>query len=527
MSNSHQTQSWAIAELSKFLPLPEDELKQVYAYAASLSSASEVAQHFQGLLDDSPGTLTFISDLNSRLFPSYSSSTSKSNPPLPPSSSSSSAPTKPRGNRKKKAPLNTYANAPRRANDGHTHLAPGGVYMKKDMEDEYFTGRRSDAPSSSSPRKPSPSGPPPKLSPAGGILTSQLPNIRTKTVKANTSSPAQSEPPSEHSSVTSSGPKKIHITGGSSMRGATHDLAFLDSALRSLEESTNPTLTHRRCDCQGLKHEPFAAAPNCLNCGKIICMVNGPGPCSFCGSPLLSGSETQALIKALRQERGHEKMAMDAAAHQKATIHRDRLLGFQRDNTQRTRIIDQAADWDAGDSGGDMWMTPQEKALQLKRQQKALEKILWSGKQDYEKRRIVVSIDIKGKKVVREMQAIPAPGEEDEGMDSEEEKLAVAAAQSRAEREKQSQGASSGSGTGKYAKNPLLKGLIRPVYDAKGKGAATLDDGIGAVGGYANRDLRWRRVQDSLEDNEEVILDGPRKGGGEGKLRGDVGGPCG
>lgn len=383
---------------------------------------------------------------------------------------------------------------------------PGGVgvYMKKDVEDEYYAGAggKSGGDSSASSRRPSPA-PPSTPRKTTGTLTSDLPNVRTKQAKPSTSNQAS----------------KVVVSGGQSMRGAGHDITSLESALRSLEASTNPTLTVRRCDCQGLQHEPFAAAPNCMSCGYIICMLNGPSPCNFCGTLPLSSSDTQAMIRVLRDERGKEKMALDATAHQKATQHRDKLLSYQRDNTQRTKIIDQAGDWDVGDAGSGMWMSPTERALQLKKQQKAMEKVQWANKQDYEKRRVVVSIDLQGRRIVRQMQDIPAPGEDDEEMDAEEAALVKAVEEER--QKKAATGSASGNGGGTFARNPLLKGLVRPVYNSgKGKGK------VPEVPDDLNRDkTKWRRVQDSLEDNEELLLDGPRRIVSEAAM--DTDGPCG
>lgn len=36
---------------------------------------------------------------------------------------------------------------------------------------------------------------------------------------------------------------------------------------------------HARCECQASKH---ALVRNCLECGRIICAQEGPGPCLFC-----------------------------------------------------------------------------------------------------------------------------------------------------------------------------------------------------------------------------------------------------
>ena len=378
------------------------------------------------------------------------------------------------------------------------------------IDDEYFTGgsrKASPAPQSFTPPKTS-TPPPSSSSKASGTLTSDLINVKTKAPKAA---------------------HKLHITGGTSMRGPTSELTDFESALRSLEISTNPTLSTsdkpRVCNCQGIKHELLAAAPNCLHCGKIICIYEGLQPCSFCHRPLLSGSEVHAMIQSLRAERGREKMAMDAHANRKTEVgatprpfatpkpepemvedeglkkaqeHRDRLLGFQAQNAQRTKIIDQAADFDTGHRGTNMWASPEERALQLKKQQKALRNVEWSNKQDYEKRRVVVAIDLKGRKVVKEMQAIAGPDEGEEEEEPEEEFYDDSLS-------KGGQGMAATKVAGrdrKYARNPLLRGLMKPVYvpDASAPRREKKDNG-------------WRRVQDSLEDNERVILDGGAMGG--------------
>jgi hypothetical protein len=235
------------------------------------------------------------------------------------------------------------------------------------------------------------------------------------------------------------------------MRGASAELTDLESALRALEVSTDPTLNSAssKCDCAGTKHEVFAAAPNCLCCGKIICIKEGLAPCSFCGTRLIPADELQSMVRELRDERGREKMAADRLRHKrpevarapkpfhssntstpgtsddegfkKATEHRDRLLGFQATSTQRTKIIDQAADFETPMSaaGGNIWATPQERALQLKKQQKVMRQMEWDAKEAYEKRRVVVAIDLKGRKVIKEMRNIEPP-QGDDSADEEE-----------------------------------------------------------------------------------------------------------
>jgi len=319
------------------------------------------------------------------------------------------------------------------------------------------------------------------------------------------------------------------------MRGATAELAEIESALQALEVSTNPTLNNRNrklCPCQGLTHSVLQAAPNCLACGKIICLKEGLGPCTFCGAPLLSPGEVQDMIRSLREDAGREKMAINASQNKRAEVsktprpfsmapeagsaideslrnaqeHRDRLLEFQATSAQRTRIIDQAADFDTPLAAGGLnqWASPAERALQLKRQQKQMRLVQWNAKEAYEKQRVVVAIDLSGKKVVRKVQDIAPPSDSEE---EEEDEVEYDHSIARGGKGKEK----AGSG-GMYARNPLLKGLIKPVYEAKAGSRKEMHDAL------AGRSTGWRRVQDDLTDNERVILDGGVRG-----IEGDMG----
>src|SRR4051812_26047882 len=68
------------------------------------------------------------------------------------------------------------------------------------------------------------------------------------------------------------------------------------------------------------RHALLAAAPNCLNCGKIICVKEGLAPCTFCRNPLLSHDEILSMIRFLKDERGKEKMAANNSANKRAEV---------------------------------------------------------------------------------------------------------------------------------------------------------------------------------------------------------------
>ncbi|OIW32763.1 zf-C2HC5-domain-containing protein [Coniochaeta ligniaria NRRL 30616] len=538
------------SQLSRLLPLPDSELQQVLEYASTLSK-DEAAEHFTNLLGDSPQVIEFISSFNSRRADpkskasaqaqgtgsGYASASSRT----PQGSDIEGVPKSQRG-KKKKAPLHTPAPRPV-ASLGPT---PGMAYSKKNQEDDYMPARSGtstpshpqDGPTKAPPPK-SATPPPSKAPPsAAGSLISDL--LAPKSKSRPSSRPSSN--PTSRSSTPGPGPKpaatKISITGGTPMHGASTAVTDLDEAIRSLELTTNPKhasnspagIAARRCNCVATRHPLQTAAPNCLNCGKVICVKEGLGPCTFCGTPLLSSSEVQGMIKELKAERGREKMAADRDAHRrpdvaaaprpftaprtgleevnaaeaKAREHRDKLLAFQAQNARRTTVRDEAADFDVV-SGGSMWASPEERARELKRQQKLLREMEWNARPEYEKRRQVVSIDLVGKKVVRKMAAIERPPsptwDEPDGVDYGAP-IVEAVESNRV----------AGAG-GAFSRNPLLGGVIKPVFEVKGKGVE--------LEGRKDKKTRWRRVQDDLDDNEAVILDGGVYGGsGDGQTAG-------
>ncbi|KAI1451245.1 zf-C2HC5-domain-containing protein [Annulohypoxylon moriforme] len=491
----------SVSQLYKLLPLPDDELKQVLDYATKLSKA-EAAEHFRNLLGESAEAINFIATFNSKRQDPKSSATASNVP----SSDIEPVPRPSRAPKKHKAQLHTPA-ARQITNQGPV---PGTAY-NKDTESEYIARRPSPS-HATTPRGPNP---PKSLSQSSQQPTTPLPpKARPSAVGHLISDVSKPKPRSTPASKT-----KVHISGGTAMHGASTTLTDLDDAIRALEMTTNPSKevddANRRCNCVASRHPLLAAAPNCLNCGKVICVKEGLGPCTFCGTPLLTSAEVQLMIRKLREERGRERMAVDRESHKKTEVsrkpapfskaseaqakaleNRDRLLGFQAQNARRTTVRDEAADFDVSaamaGAGSNIWATPEERARELKRQQKILREMEWDARPDYEKRRQVVSIDLVDGKVVRKMAAVERP--ESPGDKAEVDEISEEKSSSR------------GGGTGgAFSKNPLLGPLIRPILDIKGKGSQ--------LEGRDPRVVRWRRVQDDLDNNEAVILDGGAYGG--------------
>ena len=516
---------WALPQLSKLLPLDEESLKQIIEYTETLSKDA-AAEHLKNLLGDSPQALEFITSFNSRrsVLPPTTSSNQTGRQQDAPMEVPRSRPRKKRGSQFNKLP-------PPRKPEDYSNTAGG--YVKKE-EEEYIAAR-----------------PKPRKEPAiaNAFALHNKPDTQqllisssnaSSTVPSRTVSPRPPPSPAgrlisdlkpSRDSSPSKGKTKVSITGGTPMHGQSETLADLDSAIRALEVQTNPSLAlsaednaRRRCTCMAQRHPLLTAAPNCLNCGKIICVKEGLGQCTFCNQPLLSSSEIQSMVHILREERGKERMEANNAANKRAEVsksprpfsgahlgtpvsssapssdseseklaaarqHRDKLLAFQAQNARRTRIYDEAADFETPDAGVNMWASPAERALQLKKQQKILREQEWNAKPEWEKRRVVASIDLVGGKVVKRMaeaQRPKTPETEEEPESDQEGHIDDSASK------------------GAFSRNPLLGSLIRPVAkveaDDKGKGPAV------------ERSIS-RRVQDDNDDNEQWILDGGLYGG--------------
>jgi hypothetical protein len=147
-----------------------------------------------------------------------------------------------------------------------------------------------------------------------------------------------------------------------------------------------------------------------------------------------------------------------------------------------------------------MWATPAERALQLKRQQKVLREQEWNARPDWEKRKVVASIDLVGGKVVRRMAKADRPATpESEGEDEDIGHSGSAG------------GEIGGGSKPKLSNNPLLGTLIRPVAKVEGGGK-------GKERAVERQRNTWRRVQDDNDDNEQIILDGGVYGTNRGVL---------
>lgn len=501
------------------MPLDDQSLNDIISYASSLSKDAG-ADHLKNLLGDSPQALEFISSFNSWR-PDVAATKS--------TDASEERTAVPRKKPRKKGNPNLHTAGPVRRPENYGDV--GGGYTKSTAQD-YKPGTprpenarettsqiprpAQDAPTvavfppqqRASESEPQSSYTPPNLS--------DLPNIKSKTLRV--------------------APKK----GGAPFRtnastAVSANINDLSAAISALEVSTNPALAveSRVCGCNASIHPLFETAPNCLSCGKIICALEGLQPCSFCKIPILAKDQVQSMIRALKEERGQERMSTHNAAvsrsgsgtprigsagrtpedsgdessraAKEAVLHRDRLLAFQRDNAQRTRVHDEAADFEMTITPGmTQWMSPLQRAAALKKQQQYLRELEEANKPEWEKKKTVLSMSFKGGKVFSTYQNVKKPSvtKEDEGEGQSSKAIAGSSQPATATEEGKTGGL-------KLSRNPLLAGggLIGPVWKR-----ADSADNKGKEEQGPERQSVWRRVQDDNDDNEHWILDGGFRG---------------
>ncbi|CAD6216732.1 GSCOCG00012890001-RA-CDS, partial [Cotesia congregata] len=86
-----------------------------------------------------------------------------------------------------------------------------------------------------------------------------------------------------------------------------------------------------KCDCEAKNH---CLVNNCLNCGRIVCAQEGPGPCFFCNE-LVCTPDQQAILAMQTKQSDHlynklmeQKVSKDQM--QAALLQRDKLVEFDR-----------------------------------------------------------------------------------------------------------------------------------------------------------------------------------------------------
>ncbi|KAG0312134.1 hypothetical protein BGZ99_009678 [Dissophora globulifera] len=312
-------------------------------------------------------------------------------------------------------------------------------------------------------------------------------------------------------------------------KAAAEPLSELEKAIRAIDlatESVNASKERKPCYCLATKHKLNVFAPNCLKCGKIICALEGPGPCTFCGNPVVSIDQQQAMVLELKREKAvlakqramatskkkakasavstagyasklgggmsaatgaaggwveldrsqnnssngmtEDEELEEAMKASLAQAHKEKLLEYDRTSARRSHVIDQATDFVLPGDRPNLWLTEDERQQEATKAKQNLEKVTAaaSGFQ----RAKVMTIDVVNRRVVVEPSAgSRAVEEEDEEDDAVPEPVSIF---DMAKSTSISGGDRHGGRGGAFALNPLLRMGENPTFiPAKPKSA--------------------------------------------------------
>ena len=161
------------------------------------------------------------------------------------------------------------------------------------------------------------------------------------------------------------------------------------------------------CECLGQKHN---LVNNCTECGRIVCMQEGSGPCFFCGALVCTKEEQEILARnSKKSQKLYEKLLTQAIESdteaktdtsagdeslQKAIAHKNRLIEYDKSGVRRTKVIDDECDYFASDTN--RWLSKKERDALRKKEDELREKRHGS------RREMKVTLDFAGRKVIDE-----------------------------------------------------------------------------------------------------------------------------
>ncbi|KAF9318162.1 hypothetical protein BG003_011722 [Podila horticola] len=291
------------------------------------------------------------------------------------------------------------------------------------------------------------------------------------------------------------------------------------------------------------KHKLNVFAPNCLNCGKIICALEGPGPCTSCGKPVVSVDQQQAMVLELKREKALlAKQQNNASAKRRAKVtavstagyasklgggmssvtgaaggwveldpnqvaglteeeeleeakkaslahaHKERLLEYDRTSARRSHVIDQATDFVLPGDRPNLWLTEEERQAEAIKAQQNQEKVT-AAASGYQRAK-VMTIDVKNRRVV--VEATSSFAEEEEVDDSVPEPVSKV---DLAKSTSISGGNRHGGQGGAFAQNPLLRLGETPTFLPTGHSTKKGSRG----GGGANKNMKEKILKAKAE----------------------------
>ena len=169
------------------------------------------------------------------------------------------------------------------------------------------------------------------------------------------------------------------------------------------------------CECLGQKHQ---LVNNCTECGRIVCMQEGSGPCYFCGALVCTREEQEILARnSKKSQKLYQKLLTQAIdgdsvaktenagkksvgdkGLQEAIAHKNKLIEYDKSGVRRTKVIDDECDYFSSDSN--RWLPKKERDALRRKEEELREKRHGS------RREMKVTLDFAGRKVIDENEPV-------------------------------------------------------------------------------------------------------------------------
>lgn len=150
-----------------------------------------------------------------------------------------------------------------------------------------------------------------------------------------------------------------------------------------------------KCDCLASKHKLIN---NCLSCGRIVCEQEGAGQCMFCGNIVFTKDEEAGIIPMPANQNKNNKAnkkasVKDVAADiEKAVLHKNTLLEYDKSSEKRTVVFDDESDYFESNS---RWISKENREILQKKELELKAK-------KYDRRQNIVSVDLLGRKILED-----------------------------------------------------------------------------------------------------------------------------
>ncbi|KAJ1963737.1 hypothetical protein GGI12_001872 [Dipsacomyces acuminosporus] len=304
---------WAAQQVAMIIGTASEDTAPLVDFLAGIGDANELQSQLLDMLGESPLALDFAFALIAKRFP----------PEEEPKPAPAAAANK--TGRQEAAPQQTSKPQPRNSSIRVPSAEDDGVvaYRKADPSDiSYFAG-------------------------IGGRKTKkhaeqqqQQQQQQQQTSQQAEASPDQDDKPSEQKS----------------RRQLKKERQQAFARQREEEERQKKLASRKRtkCECQASEHSLFT---NCLTCGRIICELEGPGPCMFCNSNVESPDQQlqqhmrRLLRRAEEPDTDKQQEAKGKAKHQPARAARGMLYSTKAGGGIGTREAEQL--WPAADDSAD------------------------------------------------------------------------------------------------------------------------------------------------------------------------------